>query len=240
MALLEIRNLSKRFGGLLANDNITFEVSEGENIGIIGPNGAGKTTLFNCIAGVYRPNGGSIVFKGKKISGLRPYEICKYGIARTFQLIQIFSDMTCIENVMVGTLLKTPNLDQAKGRALEFLQKLNLVEKQETLAGNLTLADRKKLEVARALATEPKLLLLDEVAGGLNPSEVLELIEVVRGINRGGITIIMIEHVMEAVMNIASRIVVLDGGKKITEGSPQQVVSDPRVIKAYLGEGYCA
>jgi len=240
MTFLEVQNLTKRFGGLLANDHITFEVAEGEILGVIGPNGAGKTTLFNCISGVYRPNEGSILFKGEKISGLHSYDICKYGIARTFQLVQIFPDMTSLENVMVGTFLKFQALGQASEKALEFLKRLNLSDKKDLRAGNLTLADRKKLEVARALATEPRLLLLDEVAGGLNPSEVLELIEMVKAIHASGITIIMIEHVMEAVMTVAGRIVVLDGGRKITEGSPQEVVADPRVIKAYFGEDYRA
>jgi branched-chain amino acid transport system ATP-binding protein len=240
MSFLGIHNVTKRFGGLLANDHITFEVEEGEILGVIGPNGAGKTTLFNCISGVYRPNEGSITFKGERVSGLRAYDICKHGIARTFQLVQIFSDMTSLENVMIGTFLKSQTLDLASERALEFLKKLNLSDKKDILAGNLTLADRKKLEVARALATEPKLLLLDEVAGGLNTSEVHELIDMIKAIHASGITIVMIEHVMEAVMNIAGRIVVLDGGRKLSEGSPQEVVSDPRVIKAYLGDDYRA
>ena len=240
MVFLEIQGLTKRFGGLLANDHITFEVAEGEILGVIGPNGAGKTTLFNCISGVHRSNEGSILFKGEKISGLHAYDICKRGIARTFQLVQIFPDMTSLENVMVGTFLKVQGLEQASEKALEILKRLNLSEKRDLRAGNLTLADRKKLELARALATEPRLLLLDEVAGGLNPSEVLVLIEMVKAIHATGITIIMIEHVMEAVMTVAGRIVVLDGGRKITEGSPQQVVADPRVIKAYFGEDYRA
>jgi len=240
MTFLEVQNLTKRFGGLLANDHITFEVAEGEILGVIGPNGAGKTTLFNCISGVYRPNEGSIVFKGERISGLHAYDICRQGIARTFQLVQVFPDMTGLENVMVGTFLKFKTLEQARKRAIEFLERLNLFDKKDVRAGNLTLADRKRLEVARALATAPKLLLLDEVAGGLNSSEVLELIEKVKEIHASGITIIMIEHVMEAVMTIADRIVVLDGGRKITEGTPQEVVADPRVIKAYFGEDYRA
>ena len=240
MNLLTIQNLTKRFGGLLANDSITLEVFEGEIVGLIGPNGAGKTTLFNCISGIDRITTGSVLFKGEEISRLQGYDICKLGIARTFQIVQIFSDMTCLENVMVGTFLKVQHEEEAKERALGFLKRMNLVGKKDALAGNLTLSDRKKLEVARALATEPKLLLLDEVAGGLNTSEVLEFIEVVKGINESGITIMMIEHVMEAVMNVASRIAVLVGGRKITEGTPQQVVADRRVIEAYLGEGYRA
>ncbi len=240
MAFLEIQDLTKRFGGLLANDRISFEVAEGEILGIIGPNGAGKTTLFNCVSGVYRPSRGSILFKGEKISGLHAYEICKHGIARTFQLVQVFPDMTSLENVMIGTFLKVQGLEEASEKALVFLSKLNLSDKKDIRAGNLTLADRKKLEVARALATEPRLLLLDEVAGGLNPSEVIELVEMVKAIHSSGITIVMIEHVMEAVMTTAARIVVLDGGKKVMEGSPQEVVADPGVIKAYLGEDYRA
>jgi branched-chain amino acid transport system ATP-binding protein len=240
MDILEVRELTKRFGGLTANSDISFNVRQGEMLGLIGPNGAGKTTLFNCIMGVYPINGGAVRFERKEIHHLPTYEICKRGIARTFQLIQVFADMTSLENVMVGALLKTNDLNEARKRALPFLERLNLVDKQNVFAKNLTLVDRKKLELVRALATEPKLLLLDEVAGGLNPSEVVEFIEVVRQINRSGITIIMIEHVMEAVMNIAGRIVVIEGGKKIAEGSPQEIVSNPIVIEAYLGEGYHA
>ncbi len=240
MDILEVQGLTKRFGGLTANSDISFNVKKGEMLGLIGPNGAGKTTLFNCIMGVYPINEGTVGFEGKEIHHLPTYEICKRGIARTFQLIQVFADMTSLRNVMVGALLKTNDLNQARKRALPFLEQLNLLDKQNILAKNLTLVNRKKLELARALATEPKLLLLDEVAGGLNPSEVVEFIEVVRQINRSGVTIIMIEHVMEAVMNIAGRIVVIEGGKKVAEGSPQEIVSNPLVIEAYLGEGYHA
>jgi branched-chain amino acid transport system ATP-binding protein len=240
MALLKISGLTKRFGGLAANENVSFDVTGGEIVGLIGPNGAGKTTLFNCITGVYPINGGTVRFEGEEIQHLRSYDICKLGIARTFQLVQVFPDMTSLENVAVGALLKTRDLALARTRSLNFLERLNLSDRQNIPAKNLTVADRKKLELARALATEPRLLLLDEVAGGLNPAEVSELIEIVRQINRQGITIVMIEHVMEAVMNIAGRIVVLDSGRKIAEGTPQEIVSDALVVEAYLGEGYHA
>jgi len=240
MDLLEIKGLTKHFGGLSANSDVSFNVSPGEIIGLIGPNGAGKTTLFNCIMGVFLINGGTVCFEGKEIHHLPTYEICKRGIARTFQLIQVFADMTSLENVMVGALLKTKNLYQARKRALTFLEQLDLANKQKVLSKNLTLIERKKLEVARALATEPKLLLLDEAASGLNPSEIVEFIEVVKQINRSGIAIIMIEHVMELVMNIASRIVVLEGGRKLAEGTPQEIASNPLVIEAYLGGDYNA
>jgi len=240
MDILEIEGLTKRFGGLLANNEISFCVKQGEMLGLIGPNGAGKTTLFNCIMGVCRINSGTVRFEGHEIHGAPTYEICHRGIARTFQLIQVFADMTALDNVAVGALLRTNDLGKAQRKALSYLEQLNLVDRQRVYAKNLTLVDRKKLELARALATEPKLLLLDEVASGLNPSEVVEFVRVVREINASGITIVMIEHVMEAVMNIAQRIVVLDGGRMIGEGSPQEIVSDPHVIEAYLGEGYHA
>ena len=241
MALLEVRNITKKFGGLVANDNVTFDTMQDEILGIIGPNGAGKTTLFNCITGYYhRYDTGDVYFKNKKISGLRPHAICRHGIARTFQVVNVFSDMTALENVMVGAFIKTEKVELAKKNAIKYLSELKIEYKKDVQAGNLTLSDRKKLEVARALATEPELILLDEVAGGLNSAEVLEFIDIVKSINTSGITIIMIEHVMEAVMSVANRIVVLDGGQKISEGTPQEVASDKKVIEAYLGEEYHA
>lgn len=240
MALLEVLNLTKRFGGLVANDNITFQVEEGEIVGLIGPNGAGKTTLFNCIAGVYNADGGSIHFGGRDVTRHTPERVCKEGIARTFQIVRTFKGMTVLDNVMVGAYLRWSNTSDACRRAMEVLRFTGLIRKKDLLGSALTVADRKRLEFARALATEPKLLMLDEAMAGLNPSESKEAVEMVRAINARGVTILMVEHVMQVVMPISKKIVVLDYGKKIVEDIPANVAKNPEVIKAYLGEKYVA
>jgi len=235
-ALLSVQNVSKRFRGLVAVDGVSFEVNEGEIFAVIGPNGAGKTTLFNMIAGALEPNQGSIVFAGAPIHGLAPDAVCRRGIARTFQLVRPFPALSVEDNVVVGALLHRHGVAEAHERAQALLRRFDLFDRRHQPASALTLPDRKRLEVVRALATEPKLLLLDEVVAGLRPTEVDRLVGVLKELNRdGGLTILMIEHVMRAVMALAGRVLVLDHGVAIAEGTPDAVVRDPAVVQSYLG-----
>ena len=235
-ALLEVAGVSKNFSGLAAVSDVSFSVPEGTIFAVIGPNGAGKTTLFNMIAGVFAPNAGSIAFAGERIDGRPPHEICRRGIGRTFQLVRPFPGLTVEDNVMVGALLRRSDVAAARARAHEVLAELDLDDKRTQLASALTLPDRKRLEVARALATDPKLLLLDEVMAGLRPTETDRIVGILQRLNRdSGLTILLIEHVMRAVMSLASRILVLHHGAAIAEGSPQEVVRDPAVVQSYLG-----
>jgi branched-chain amino acid transport system ATP-binding protein len=235
--MLEVRQVSKSFRGLRAVHDASFEVPEGSINGLIGPNGAGKTTIFNVIAGVYAPDAGEIVFENKRIDGLRPDQVCAAGIGRTFQLVKPFAGLTVLDNVMVGAFLRTRSASQARAHSLKILEKLGLAPKAQLPASSLTLPDRKRLEVARALATRPRLLLLDEVMAGLRPTECDQMVEVFRDLNRReGLTILLIEHVMRAVMALAKHIGVLHHGEVIARGTPEQVVRDPAVLECYLGE----
>jgi branched-chain amino acid transport system ATP-binding protein len=237
--LLEGEKVTIQFGGLTAVSAVDFFVDEGEIVGLIGPNGAGKTTLFNLISAALEPKSGEIRFKGKKISGLSPYKICRMGIARTFQTVKIFGNMLVIDNVRVGALFgpqQRLSESEAGSLALESLEFVGLADAAYTPARDLTLASQKRLEVARALATRPSLLLLDEIMAGLNQTELNEAMELVRKIQGRGITVVMIEHVMKAIMNICNRIIVLHHGQKIADGTPQEVASSQRVIDVYLGE----
>ncbi len=239
--MLEGVNISKFFGGLAALKNVSFSLSKGEIVGLIGPNGAGKTTLFNIITGFTTPSSGTILFKGKKLNGLKPHEICRFGIARTYQIVKPFSNLTVLENVAVGVISKGRNkisLSKAKIEALKILKLVGLENKESLLARNLTLMDKKMLEFARALATEPEVLLLDEVCAGLNPTETHRAIQLINSLRERGITIFWIEHIMRAIMTVADRIIVLHHGEKIAEGSPREIANDARVIDAYLGEKY--
>lgn len=240
MTLLQIDGLSKSFGGLMANSDIDITVNEGEIVGLIGPNGAGKTTLFNCVTGYYVPDSGSVRFDGQDITGWAPNRVCKAGLARTFQISKPFLSMTALENVMAGTFLHHRGTQAAREEALELLEVTGLGAKKHMLARNLTVADKKRLELTRALATRPKMLMLDEVMSGLTATETAEAVELVLQLNRQGITILLVEHVMEVVMPLSKRVSVLDYGKLIAEGNPQDIVRDERVIKAYLGEKYRA
>lgn len=240
MALLEVSNLTKRFGGLVANNAVSMEVNQGEIMGLIGPNGAGKTTLFNCISGFYRPDGGSVVFEGKEITRFSADRICREGMVRTFQIVKIFKDMTVLENVMIGAFCRTISPGRARQEALKTLELVGLAEKRDVPGGSLTIAEQKWLELARALATQPTLLMLDEAMAGLNPTETREAVTLLRKINAQGVTLIVVEHVMEAIMTISDRIIVLDYGKKIAEDVPQNIAQNEEVIKAYLGERYYA
>ena len=235
---LEVTGLSKWFGGLAANKDIDFSVQEGEIVSIIGPNGAGKSTLFNCVTGFYKPSDGKVTFYGRDITRLGADKVCKMGIARTFQIVQVISDMTVLENVVTGALLHFQRIRPATDKAEEILTFTGLYEKKGLLATELTIADKKRLEVSMALATQPRLLMLDESMAGLNKVELHQIIDLIKKIRDNGMTLIVVEHVMEAVMKISDRVIVLNSGKKIMEGTPKEVVSNPEVIQAYLGEKY--
>jgi branched-chain amino acid transport system ATP-binding protein len=236
MPILEISHVSKIFGGLAANSDVSFSVEPGTIMGLIGPNGAGKTTLFNCITGYYPPSRGEITFKGTRLNGLQPDRVCRLGMVRTWQKVRPLAKMTVLDNVMVGALARTSSLRVARQAALEQLRVVRLEHKEAMLAGGLPIGERKKLEVARVLATRPELLLLDEVMGGLNPAESDEIIELILDLKKGGLTQMVIEHDMRAIMRISDRIVVLNSGEKLAEGSPAEIANDPEVIAAYLGE----
>ena len=240
MALLEVKQLTKNFGGLMANDHIDLQLNEGEIVGLIGPNGAGKTTLFNCIAGFYPSSSGSVQFQGEEITGLLSNEICLRGIARNFQIVRVFKDLPVLDNVMVGAFNRTNSANQARKKALEVLEFCGLMGKKNLLAGGLTIANKKRLEVAKAFATEPALLMLDEAMAGLNQTETAEAVELVKKIRKSGVTVLLVEHVMEVVMPISNRVVVLDYGRKIAEDTPERVIHNEEVIKAYLGDKYHA
>jgi branched-chain amino acid transport system ATP-binding protein len=235
-ALLKVDGISKRFHGLLAVDKLSFDVPEGGIFAVIGPNGAGKTTLFNMIAGVLTPDGGTITFAGERIDGLLPDRICRRGIGRTFQIVRPFPALSVEDNVIVGALMRRKDVADARLHAHEVLRRLDLYDKRAQRASSLTLPDRKRLEVARALATGPKMLLLDEVMAGLRPTETDRIVSILKALNReSGLTILLIEHVMRAVMALAGRILVLHHGAAIAQGTPQEVVRDQAVIDSYLG-----
>jgi branched-chain amino acid transport system ATP-binding protein len=236
-AILQIRSVSKFFGGLAANSDVSFDVEHEKILGLIGPNGAGKTTLFNCITGYYPPSRGDVLFKGVRINGLQPDQVCRLGMARTWQKVRPLAKMTVLDNVMVGALLRTHSLRVAREVAMEQLRIVRLEEKAGFLAGGLPIGERKKLEVARVMATKPELLLLDEVMGGLNPAESDEIIGLILDLKARGLTQVVIEHDMKAIMRLSDRIVVLNSGEKLTEGAPQEIVTNKDVITAYLGEG---
>ncbi len=235
---LVIRNLSKRFGGLRAVEDVSFSVKENETVALIGPNGAGKTTSFNLITGFYRPDRGSVSAFGQEIVGQRPHQICAHGLARTFQVAKPFGSMTVLDNVMTGAFLRDKHIHAAREKACEAIEFVGLIAREQTAARDLTTIDQRRLEMARALATQPRLLLLDEVMAGLNPSEIDQAVALVGKLSKRGLTIVIVEHVMRAIMAVARHIVVLDHGQKIAEGSPKEIVENPEVIRAYLGSGY--
>ena len=237
---LLVRNLSKRFGGLRAVQGFSFFVNEGETVALIGPNGAGKTTSFNLITGYHRPDAGSVFAFGRELVGLRPHDICAHGLGRTFQVARPFGKMTVLANVMTGAFLRDRKIDVARARAREAIDFVGLSAKSHVAASDLTTIDQRRLELARALATEPRVLLLDEVMAGLNATEIDVAVGLIGKLSERNLTIVIVEHVMRAIMAVAKRIVVLDHGQKIAEGSPQEIVANDEVIRAYLGTGYVA
>jgi branched-chain amino acid transport system ATP-binding protein len=240
MTLLEVQGITKKFGGLVAVSNLSLKMEKGEIVALIGPNGAGKTTAFSVISGFYRPTAGKIYFNGRDITGLRPDQVCRIGLARTFQVVRPFRGISVLDNVMVGAYARTNNTNVARDIALEVLDFLSMSHLSAQVASGLPIAGRKRLEIARALATSPQLLLLDETMAGLRPTETDEVIGLVRKISEKGIGILLVEHVMRVVMSLAGQIVVLHHGEKLAEGSPDSIVKNPKVIDAYLGEAHAA
>ncbi len=234
--ILDIRHVSKFFGGLAANSDVSFSMEKGMIMGLIGPNGAGKTTLFNCITGYYPPSKGEVLCKGVKTNGMQPDQVCRLGMVRTWQKVRPLAKLSVLDNVMVGALARTASLKVAREIAHAQLQVVRMEGKARMLAGGLPIGERKKLEVARALATQPELLLLDEVMGGLNPAESEEIIQLILELKKRGLTQMVIEHDMKAIMRISDRIVVLNSGEKLAEGGPREIADNPEVISAYLGE----
>ena len=232
---LVIKGLSKRFGGLRAVQDVSFSVQENETVALIGPNGAGKTTSFHLITGFHRPDSGSVTAFGKEVVGMKPHDVCALGMARTFQVAKPFGAMTVLDNVMTGAFLRDRHVVAARNKALEAIEFTGLAAKEKTAARDLTTIDQRRLEMARALATEPRILLLDEVMAGLNPSEIDQAVALVKKLSSRGLTIVIVEHVMRAIMAVARHIVVLDHGQKIAEGTPKEIVENPEVIRAYLG-----
>ncbi len=235
---LVIKGLNKRFGGLRAVQDVSFTVKENETLALIGPNGAGKTTSFHLITGFHRPDSGSVLAFGQEIVGLKPHDVCALGLARTFQVAKPFGAMTVLANVMTGAFLRDRHVTAARDKAREAIEFVGLSAKEQTAAKDLTTIDQRRLEMARALATQPRILLLDEVMAGLNPAEIDQAVALVGKLSQAGLTIVIVEHVMRAIMAVARHIVVLDHGQKIAEGSPKDIVENPEVIRAYLGSGY--
>ncbi|ANN67402.1 ABC transporter ATP-binding protein [Bordetella bronchialis] len=240
MALLEVKQLTKRFGGLVANKDISLSVESGEIVAIIGPNGAGKSTLFNGLVGHHEPTSGSVSFNGQSMLGRKPEQVAAMGLVRTYQIPRNFGQMTVLENTMVGALLRHPRLQDARAASRKVLELVGLADRADVKASGLNVAGQKRVELARALATEPRMLLLDEVAGGLNPTEAIALAEILRGIHAAGVTLVIVEHVLEVVMRLAQRVLVLNFGQTIAEGPPQEIVRNPAVIEAYLGRKHRA
>jgi len=236
--LLEVNGLTMKFGNLMANDDVSFSVYPGEIVGLIGPNGAGKTTCFNCVTGFLQPTSGRVTFAGVDITRRPPYEVARLGLVRTFQIVHTFRDMTVFENVLTAAFLKARSAKEAAEFARRSLELTGLTGLADKQAGGLTIADRKRLEIARALATQPRLVMLDETMAGLNRTEIREAMDLCLLLKQTGITLVVVEHIMEALMPISDRVVVLDSGRKIMEGTPAEVACDERVIKAYLGDSY--
>ncbi|MFP4482085.1 MAG: ABC transporter ATP-binding protein [Thermovirgaceae bacterium] len=238
MSLLEIQNITKKFGSLVANDSVSFSIEQGQIVGLIGPNGAGKTTLFNCISGFYKVTDGQVLYNGEDVTDLPAHRMTQRGAVRTFQVVHPFNEMSVLDNVLVGAFLRVADPDAAYEAAKKCITDCHLEEIAGKQAGDLTIGQKKRLEVARALATDPKLLMLDEAMAGLTTTEIREAVDLIRRIRDRGVTLLVVEHIMEAIMPIADKVIVLDGGVKIADGPPEEIINDEQVIKAYFGEKY--